>query len=842
MASFTDAIPQFNPYIQQLPVEAMVAVGMEKQQRYDQGIQRIQSQIDQVAGLDVVRDIDKQYLQSKLNELGSKLKTVAAGDFSNYQLVNSVAGMASSVAKDNNVLASVQATAQYRKEQKFMEESRQKGESAIQNEYDFNAQANRWINDSNVGAGFSGRYRKYIDVDKKWLEVLKSLHSDLIEQDIPYEYNEDGTLNRAKTAEVMQRMSSESVSANKIENALRASLSADELEQLNITGRYQFRNINTPEEIAVYSRTKFGSMISQNEQTIKDLEGRKALASSDPNTLLKIDEGLKSLQEINRKLVEDMNSEIKMLSTDIEGAKGYIYRKGAIEQFANAHAWETQKSNLLTNPVNTYRMDDAKHQLNLSEFNQRQIEFDWKKSIDQANLDLKLLELDMKNNGTMPEDNTIYGGEPTGVIKNQQGALLKEINESNDFYQSTVNDVLNALGPNVTREQLENAIELYDNGDAKQFENIVPLQFRAAINQATKARKSARDLEIYRTEVMEKVEKSSPLVAEYNAELQELSQEIKPVTIDGVTFSSQEIRNYLNKMKSVSKTSVESGITVVRSEYEPIGQLSQKEELLRKRRYDVARENIEYVSTVNKYQDVINKAIESQMAKDNGVFIPTLNPIILSTEQGNVARNRMENLTSGFLQRYSGDILSGMKGGDEKLSKENVQKALGWLGESDKSVLQYGLVTQGNSYYITVRKGTDEVVVPINASDLSKLPVKTNITQTTAYQSLIKQQSKFNGNTNPTGDFKNSYFDRVDIPNVTYNVRADLTQQYGDPNRQYVTLRVMTPKGVIPYQYPESLNAVGAMSFISKLTDQDVKQLYLRSNIHPEWKKLIEDL
>ena len=842
MASFTDAIPQFNPYIQQLPVEAMVAVGMEKQQRYDQGIQRIQSQIDQVAGLDVVRDIDKQYLQSKLNELGSKLKTVAAGDFSNYQLVNSVAGMASSVAKDNNVLASVQATAQYRKEQKFMEESRQKGESAIQNEYDFSRQTNNWLNDSNVGAGFSGRYRKYIDVDKKWLEVLKSLHSDLIEQDIPYEYNEDGTLNRAKTAEVMQRMSSESVSANKIENALRASLSADELEQLNITGRYQFRNINTPEEIAVYSRTKFGSMISQNEQTIKDLEGRKALASSDPNTLLKIDEGLKSLQEINRKLVEDMNSEIKMLSTDIEGAKGYIYRKGAIEQFANAHAWETQKSNLLTNPVNTYRMDDAKHQLNLSEFNQRQIEFDWKKSIDQANLDLKLLELDMKNNGTMPEDNTIYGGEPTGVIKNQQGALLKEINESNDFYQSTVNDVLNALGPNVTREQLENAIELYDNGDAKQFENIVPLQFRAAINQATKARKSARDLEIYRTEVMEKVEKSSPLVAEYNAELQELSQEIKPVTIDGVTFSSQEIRNYLNKMKSVSKTSVESGITVVRSEYEPIGQLSQKEELLRKRRYDVARENIEYVSTVNKYQDVINKAIESQMAKDNGVFIPTLNPIILSTEQGNVARNRMENLTSGFLQRYSGDILSGMKGGDEKLSKENVQKALGWLGESDKSVLQYGLVTQGNSYYITVRKGTDEVVVPINASDLSKLPVKTNITQTTAYQSLIKQQSKFNGNTNPTGDFKNSYFDRVDIPNVTYNVRADLTQQYGDPNRQYVTLRVMTPKGVIPYQYPESLNAVGAMSFISKLTDQDVKQLYLRSNIHPEWKKLIEDL
>ena len=78
MASFTDAIPQFNPYIQQLPVEAMVTVGMEKQQRYDQGLQRIQSQIDQVAGLDIYRPQDREYLQSKLNQLGSKLKTVAA--------------------------------------------------------------------------------------------------------------------------------------------------------------------------------------------------------------------------------------------------------------------------------------------------------------------------------------------------------------------------------------------------------------------------------------------------------------------------------------------------------------------------------------------------------------------------------------------------------------------------------------------------------------------------------------------------------------------------------------------------------------------------------------------
>jgi len=147
MASFTDVIPQFNPYIQQLPVEAMVKVGMEKQERYDQGLQRIQSQIDQVAGLSIARPQDKQYLQSKLNDLGSKLKTVAAGDFSNYQLVNSVAGMAGSVAKDANVIASVQSTAQRKALQERIQKDTDAGKYNPANNYLFNLTDQEWFND-----------------------------------------------------------------------------------------------------------------------------------------------------------------------------------------------------------------------------------------------------------------------------------------------------------------------------------------------------------------------------------------------------------------------------------------------------------------------------------------------------------------------------------------------------------------------------------------------------------------------------------------------------------------------------------------------------------------------
>ena len=117
MASYTDSIPQFNPYVQQLPVEAMVQVGMEKQKRYDEGIQKIQTSIDNIAGLDVATDVDKAYLQSKLNQLGNDLRIVGAGDFSNFQLVNSVNGMTNQIVKDPNVQNAVYSTARLKKEQ-----------------------------------------------------------------------------------------------------------------------------------------------------------------------------------------------------------------------------------------------------------------------------------------------------------------------------------------------------------------------------------------------------------------------------------------------------------------------------------------------------------------------------------------------------------------------------------------------------------------------------------------------------------------------------------------------------------------------------------------------------
>jgi hypothetical protein len=172
MASYTDKIPTFNPYVQQLPVEAMLKVGMYKQQKYEEGVQRIQTNIDNVAGLDIANPVQQKYLQSKLNTLGNNLKFVAAGDFSDFSLVNSVNGMTKQIVKDEDVINAVSSTSKLRAGYKKREELSKKGLTDKNNDDYYDKFASEYINDKNVKAKFSADYVPYTNIVKKLQEAL----------------------------------------------------------------------------------------------------------------------------------------------------------------------------------------------------------------------------------------------------------------------------------------------------------------------------------------------------------------------------------------------------------------------------------------------------------------------------------------------------------------------------------------------------------------------------------------------------------------------------------------------------------------------------------------------
>ena len=144
---------------------------------------KIQSSIDNIAGLDVVRDVDKKYLQSKLNALGGQLSGVAASDFSNFQLVSTVDGMTNQLVKDPNVLNAVGSAAKYRKQLENQEKINMDGKGSQSNDWLFNLQSQQWF-DGGLDDSFNAQYNPYVDYNKKAMEIVKNLASDSVEGDV----------------------------------------------------------------------------------------------------------------------------------------------------------------------------------------------------------------------------------------------------------------------------------------------------------------------------------------------------------------------------------------------------------------------------------------------------------------------------------------------------------------------------------------------------------------------------------------------------------------------------------------------------------------------------------
>jgi hypothetical protein len=172
MASYTDKIPTFNPYVAQQPVDAMLKVGMYKQQKYEDGIQKIQSSIDNVAGLDIANPVQQKYLQSKLNALGNNLTFLAAGDFSDFSLVNSVNGMTKQITKDEDVINAVSSTAKMRAGYKKKSELEKKGLTDKNNDDYYDQYVNDYVNNEDVKASFNADYVPYTNIVKKLQEAL----------------------------------------------------------------------------------------------------------------------------------------------------------------------------------------------------------------------------------------------------------------------------------------------------------------------------------------------------------------------------------------------------------------------------------------------------------------------------------------------------------------------------------------------------------------------------------------------------------------------------------------------------------------------------------------------
>ena len=387
MASYTDNIPTFNPYVQTLPVDEMVKVGMYKQQKYDEGIQKIQTNIDNIAGLDVVRDVDKAYIQSKLNQLGNNLTTVAAGDFSNFQLVNSVNGMTNQITKDNNVLNAISSAKTYRKGLEDMAAANKDGKGSASHDWLFKTEASKWLNSQDINQTFNGGYKQYSNYQKNAQEVIKGLVKNETGRDVAFEYDKNGNM---IVLDAMTRTEISGITPERIQSALMVGLSPNDWQSMQIDGRYSYAN-STPEQFVNDLNKSYTSdydkLKSQRDILVNAMDSPNKAADK-----IKIQQQIDSLDNSMKSIESEYQNVSKTFAQgDAESAKARYYSTKWVNNFSQTFASQNVNQKYIDSPfqqVKQFKETKAvEYKKWLADHNQRnafhQDEQYWKSRDDQ---------------------------------------------------------------------------------------------------------------------------------------------------------------------------------------------------------------------------------------------------------------------------------------------------------------------------------------------------------------------------------------------------------------------------------------------------------------------------
>lgn len=182
MASFTDRSPAtYTPYIPQKPVDAMVAVGMDREQKYAIGVQRVQQEIDSISSLNnsLLRPEAKEYLGSKLNELVNEINVAGGQDFSQANVYNALLSKANKVGMDQGLNIELQNSLKASNKMRQIEalkESDPKLYSQFNEEYAME-DINKWLTSGKpVGSTFIDNkpFSPYYDYNKEIQDSIKT--------------------------------------------------------------------------------------------------------------------------------------------------------------------------------------------------------------------------------------------------------------------------------------------------------------------------------------------------------------------------------------------------------------------------------------------------------------------------------------------------------------------------------------------------------------------------------------------------------------------------------------------------------------------------------------------
>ncbi|HXS35867.1 MAG TPA: hypothetical protein VN721_04155 [Flavipsychrobacter sp.] len=103
ISEYSQPIKSFD-YQSPAPIQMMMSIMDHKSQVFEHNADQIRSRINQLGSQDVVRDVDKAYLNQKVSGLVNKINSFGGQDLSDPGISGELMGLSKTVSADPTVL------------------------------------------------------------------------------------------------------------------------------------------------------------------------------------------------------------------------------------------------------------------------------------------------------------------------------------------------------------------------------------------------------------------------------------------------------------------------------------------------------------------------------------------------------------------------------------------------------------------------------------------------------------------------------------------------------------------------------------------------------------------
>lgn len=425
MASFLDnPNVQFSNYINPIDSEVYGAAIMQKQQQYDQGVEKVQGVISSVAGLEVYRDSDKQYLQNKVGSLTGSLNELAGADWSNPHLISQVGAYAAQIAGDKQVQNAVASTARIKRVYSDMEDAQKKGELNADNKIYAEDQIAAYANSTEADATFNGSYTPYFNVMEEFRKNYSVLHAD---ENITQDAFTTNAAGDVVPNYASREVTTKGITPAKVKAAWDLTMNnSGAAQQMRISAHATYRGVDGA-TIMNSVKGKFDENAAHYNEEIAKLKASQTIDASQNSA--DIAQKISDLQSMaTENLSEYQNLQKVYEQGGDEALKTTIYKADQTASVIKSYAYVNSSVKYVDNALFKGKMDQLKYEMDVQKFQFEQSS--WLADYEQKDRIALLHKKKGGSSGDSDEDGGGDGGDYTfkgqDIVYNEMGRSMEQ--------------------------------------------------------------------------------------------------------------------------------------------------------------------------------------------------------------------------------------------------------------------------------------------------------------------------------------------------------------------------------------------------------------------------------